>query len=284
MVEPAFLVLSRRADTTTPVPDIQIVLADRWNEDRAIRDLRKEAGTASTARHDGWSVFRASRETFTAASWMPRSQRAVALIEKLSKSGIAKIGDLFDVKLGIRTGANDVFLLTEDALRQLGASQSELQLFRPVAGNDTIQSGVIRRGEYVFYPYNESRRPLFETDAELALAAPTYYSQVLLPKQNSLSSRKSLRRRLWWELVEPRTTWQAVARPKLISSCFGGGGKFAYDADGRYSVLQGFGWLWRRGGFSTDDIPFAYRNRSPEFQAISKAEGNRLDSLLVWKS
>jgi hypothetical protein len=26
------------------------------------------------------------------------------------------------------------------------------------------------------------------------------------------------------------------------------------------------------------------RNRSPEFQAISKAEGNRLDSLLVWKS
>jgi DNA topoisomerase VI subunit B len=29
---------------------------------------------------------------------------------------------------------------------------------------------------------------------------------------------------------------------------------------------------------------FNSRNRSPEFQAISKAEGNRLDSLLVWKS
>jgi hypothetical protein len=31
-------------------------------------------------------------------------------------------------------------------------------------------------------------------------------------------------------------------------------------------------------------FPASTGNRSPEFQAISKAEGNRLDSLLVWKS
>jgi hypothetical protein len=32
------------------------------------------------------------------------------------------------------------------------------------------------------------------------------------------------------------------------------------------------------------DFAYIFGNRSPEFQAISKAEGNRLDSLLVWKS
>jgi hypothetical protein len=48
---------------------------------------------------------------------------------------------------------------------------------------------------------------------------------------------------------------------------------------------------WDHGdeaGYTLEEVVERIRliqgNRSPEFQAISKAEGNRLDSLLVWKS
>jgi hypothetical protein len=46
-----------------------------------------------------------------------------------------------------------------------------------------------------------------------------------------------------------------------------------------FAALISLGYLLSPGSPKRDKS-----NRSPEFQAISKAEGNRLDSLLVWKS
>jgi adenine-specific DNA-methyltransferase len=267
-VEPAFIVIGRSLKGQARNAGVQVVLAGEGNADKAIREFRKEADSGTGSFHEGWEVFRASRSDFTPESWMPRSRRATRLIRKLSSANIPTVRQLFEVKLGIRTGGNDVFIVSEEWVRQLG--ESERLLFRPVAGNDTINGGTIRRSEYVFYPYGDDRKPLFQSDDELEKAAPRYYSTILAPNRDRLAERKSIRKRHWWELSEPRTTWQSKRRQKLVSSYFADSGKFAYDATGECAVVQGFGWLWKKGEYRTPELPFAYLAllNSPIFQTI----------------
>ena len=67
---------------------------------------------------------------------MPRSQSDLALLDGLGTGVLTRIGDLFDVRQGIRAG-HACFLITQDEYEALRAKEREY--FRPSATNATIQ-------------------------------------------------------------------------------------------------------------------------------------------------
>lgn len=243
MVETGFLVLRHRAEEhDRRERPITVVVAQPSAEEAAIRALRRSTEGISEQGQD-WVIFDVAPSTISPNGWLPRAGKGLKLVEQLSQAGIPTVGELFDVRLGIRTGHNPTFVLTERNLK--GLPPKERKFFKPVAGSSTIKRGVIVRKEYVFYPYDESGLVL-KTEEDLIAHIPTYYSVALLPHRTSLENRPSLRGEPWWTLSEERAWLRRVyPQPKLVTKSFGDLGGFAYDEKGEYAVLQGHAWFWK---------------------------------------
>jgi hypothetical protein len=182
-------------------------------------------------------------------------------VEALASAGVPAVADLFDVRQGALTGNNGVFVLSATELAQL--PKKERTFFRPIASNSTIHDGALEAKEFVFYPYGRDGL-LLPTETELRARVRDYFTRYLEPNRKALAGRPSLRDRHWWELSEPRPTWQSVPRKKIVSTYFGDRGSFAYDKTGEFVVLQGYGWIWRRRHgkarwkFHDSLLPWAY--------------------------
>lgn len=256
VVEPAFLVIARMRDGAKNAP-VQVVLANDGYEDVAIRQARRDPeGTESESPE--WSVFQASQDEFPPESWLPRSRESRARLRTLAEKSLPTVGELFKVMLGIRTGLKKAFVLSRKDIARLQLSAEQQRWFRPVAGNATIRSGRLQDTQFIFYPYTDERTCAFDSDDELQSALPKFYESTLLPHADALKARLSKRDRNWWEPSEPRLTWQVTPMPKIVTAYFGQRGSFAFDESGRFAVVQGFGWLWRRGSFDSASLPWAY--------------------------
>ncbi|MEX2317112.1 MAG: N-6 DNA methylase [Pirellulales bacterium] len=232
-VEPAFLLISR----ASKVSKLTVVIAESGHEDVAIRAARLQADSVLG---DGYEVTRQDAEVLQKPDWTPRPIRGIQQVTIWRAAGLTTVRDLFDVKLGIRPGDKRVFLVSENELRA-NTVAGERSFFRPIA--DTIQHGRIIPSGYIFYPYRNGELTL-TTEKDLKQSVPWFYHERLLPKKADLAARRSLRQRLWWELVEPRPTWMGVKGSRILSPAFGYSGSFAFDA-GRYVVVQGSAWFSR---------------------------------------
>jgi predicted RNA methylase len=261
VVEPAFLVIARHHEAATKSEScVQVILAKDGFEDQAIRQVRRDP-TGAEGDSPDWSVFKADALEFAPPSWLPRSRESTKRLRALAHKGHPRIDDLFRVKLGIRTGYDKALVLKRGELKRLGLPPNEMRWFRPAASNATIRSGRLLDSLCVFYPYAEAGVCAFSSHAELKASVPAYYEKVLSIHEDALKARRSLRNRHWWELVEPRTTWQCSLYPKIVSTYFGQRGSFAFDDKGRFAVTQGFGWVWRKTEperFAASLLPWAY--------------------------
>ncbi|MCX7429158.1 MAG: N-6 DNA methylase [Planctomycetia bacterium] len=237
-VEPAFLIISRGDRAREQVP---MIIAESGFEERAIRAARSRSGRQDCI-GDGYEISRQPYELLRARDWTPRPVRGMAVVNGWLESGMPLVTDLFDVRLGIRTGRNAVFVLSKEDLLASGASKRELAYFRPVANE--IRNGRVVADDVVFYPYHNGELTL-KSEVELKGAVPWFYAERLLPNRLALSNRRSLRGRHWWELVEPRSTWMDAKAPRLLSPSFGQCGSFAYDPRTQHVVVQGNAWFWR---------------------------------------
>ena len=152
-----------------------------------------------------WEVFQTEDWQPTPGSWLPRSQRSVAVIARLRAAGLPRVKDLFYIRLGIRTGLKRAFVVPRK--QALSLPREEVILFRPVAGNDTILNGRIRLGEYIFYPYRGGESA-FKSEEELREQLKDFFRTHLSNYREELLKRASRRGRQWWEPSEPRLTWQ----------------------------------------------------------------------------
>jgi hypothetical protein len=258
LVEPAFVVLIGR-DEASPRPDTRVLIAQEAQEDASLRGLRLGTETVAEEAPRPWEIYRVPLRSLKAESWMPRSQVYVRLMERMRASDMPTVGDLFDVKLGINAGRRKAFVL---CLRDLEAlPRRERRYFRPVAGNATIREGRISTDTFIFFPYGASG-PSFRDEGELREAAPEYYSRWLEPAKGELLRRSRVDESHWWHLTHQRG-WLVEPSPKLVSAYFGGSGRFAYDDQGTFVVLQGHAWLWKsRSGGSMDQAAF-HRTKLP---------------------
>jgi len=262
-VEPGFLVLS--AHGTNPTANVKVVLAKAGFEDECLRALRLGVETTATA-VEGWELYSTAQDNFKSANWMPRSQADLELLYSVSGGAMPTIGDLFDVRQGIR-GGHACFVISQqefDALRT-----KERAYFRPSATNATIREGRIYEGEWVFYPYDRDGAAIHSED-ELQMKVPTFYEKTLKPLKAELKKRAQPDASKWWLLTRERS-WQRERHPKLVSTYFGGRGRFACDKTGEFAIVQGHGWLWKNSPSSMElegeeanrwffrtELPFAY--------------------------
>lgn len=261
-VEPGFLVLSRLTTDSQRSTSVIVALAESGYEDKAIREARRLNGNAAI-NGDAWDVSIKSDDFLHERDWTPRPERARRTLELLSKT-TPFVTDLFDIRLGVRPGLKEIFLISADEYENI-SSERERSLFKPTA--DQIQDCEVKQSTYIFYPYHGSQL-LLGTEDEVSQAAPWFYESRLLPNRNNLENRSSARKRNWWELVEPRLSW--MGDQCIVSPQFARSGMFALDLNGKYTVVQGNGWVWKGGKPWDEQTGWAYLAllNSAEFEAI----------------
>ena len=237
VVDPAFIVGVNNKER--PAGEIAL-WADHRPESasaslRALRRLRLNDGGVddSLVDGDGFSIYKSPTLGHGSENWAPRRYKAWHLFEQTRH--LPRVSDLFHVHQGIRTGANDVFLLTEE--QYLALPTRERRFFRGAIVNSSIRKNVLRISMYVFYPFGKFE---ITDEAFLEKSVPRYHSVYLEPAKERLLKRSGIR--AWWELTRHRS-WQVEEEPKLVSTYFGDNGSFAVDAEGSAVVLQGYAWF-----------------------------------------
>jgi adenine-specific DNA-methyltransferase len=207
-------------------------------------------------------------------TWAPRPYRSWKLLN--ATSGFPRVSDFFNVRQGIRTGANEVFLISAETFNEM--HQRERRFFRPAVVNESIRKNVLSMSAYVFFPYGSNS---IESEAELRKYLGNFYLSTLEKAKPKLEKRAGINPDRWWELTRHRG-WQIKEEPKLVSTYFGDSGSFAVDDSGSSVVVQGFAWIPKKRilGFSgvTEDLSYAYLTilRSPQFLTLIAATSNHV--------
>jgi hypothetical protein len=178
-------------------------------------------------------------------AWMLLSPRARTTRLRLEQYDL-HLSEFAGVFQGIRTGANDLFILrlesTDGPLAQIvnglgDPAILESSLLHPVAFGSEIQRyAVVGADRWLLYPY---RRGVLIPELELRESFPNTY-RYLLRYQDSLSSRSSIiaGKLHWYELVRKRDEAWLSSR-KLVTRDLATRTSFALDTDGQVFLVGG---------------------------------------------
>lgn len=202
-------------------------------------------------------------------NWKINSHQEQELNKRLQElivlGKLTTVQEIFNVRQGIRTGNNKVFIIKKELYNQI--PENEKMYFRPSADNESIEKGNIVVKNYLWYPYDSSGIKI-KTEDELTNNVPYFYENFLLPNKTKLISRARKDLNSWWYLSEHRT-WLREKYPKLISTEFGKSGSFAFDEKGDFAIERGNGWLPKKE-FRDKDYYFFYLSvfNSPFFDKL----------------
>ena len=256
---------------------------DRYATGNALRELRKVEQEDWTRADEGWQIFPISVPNLKQRpTWRLVPPDTERILANLLESGRAlPVGAMFDVRQGVLTGMNSVFLLNWQERNAL--PKSEWRWFREAIVNNSISGGRVDSTDFVFYPYGPEGLEL-TSENEVAEAVPHFYETVLQPNRKRLAARSGhvrQRREDWWGLTWPRE-WERVPSPRIATKYFGGRGGFVPDVEARYVVVQGYAWLPKEGTdrafervddsdtIGSDDVLYAYASilNSRQFERL----------------
>lgn len=251
----AAIYVGKKGVNTKELPPVAFWADHRANSSSAgLRALRKirylRTSSAYPVIGDGFSIYLNPRLGHDDTSWAPRPYKSWKLLQRLEH--LPKVKDLFNVKQGIRTGNNQVFLISK--IDWMSLPKGERQYFRPAVVNKSIDYGVLNELVYVFFPYGELK---IKSEKELQKKLEIYFKQYLLPSKSKLLARDNIVTDRWWELSR-NWVWQVDRSPKLVSTYFGDAGSFAWDETGDFVVVQGFGWFPKRSKSLSKKVGLAY--------------------------
>lgn len=239
----------------------RILWADhkKFSTYKALRTLRSlsaakiNSETVSTEDYSVYSDYHLGRD---GSPWRPRSYELLRLID--SYRDHPKLGEIFDVKQGARTGDN-VFIQPASYVKSL--SEKEARFFRPAVINSSIEHCVLNRDWYAWFPYG-AEIPKIQNEEQLAKLLPHYYQEKLThcELKNALGNSRLREDLNWWDLIWPRQ-WQFEKNKKIVSKYFGEQGSFAYDETGDYVVVVGHAWVPFKSyatSFEDDTLAYAY--------------------------
>lgn len=225
----------------------------------ALRNLRIFQQNVSIPRiEEHFSIYNATYKVaeFPKVISYLSNQLEKKLGELLSDGFLILAKEIFDVKQGARTGANNTFLIDSTFYSYL--SEKEQRYFKPVITNKAIKNGNIFIGDYLWFPYGNKR---IKNEKDLIANAPNFYKYRLAHNEKKLKARPEVQRGSynWWELTRERA-WQND-KPKLVSTEFGKAGYFGYEKTGNFVVERGYAWLLKSSktkNINEDDLNYAY--------------------------
>ena len=167
---------------------------------------------------------------------------------KEANGDLKPIGGIFDVRQGVIKGNRNLFEIGESEYNSL--SKAERRLYRPMASSQTIVSGSIKAGRYLWYPYSQSGLTI---ESEEELLRYDWSSHWLLQHKDSLLTRKGVNE--WWALTRPRVELFSRSEELLCSKRSGGSHSFAIAPEG-YVVEEGNVFLFRNSYYCEEDKYF----------------------------
>lgn len=184
-------------------------------------------------------------------TWMPLPVQSLHqkhfIEQRMQIGGLARAEELFEIMMGARTGANDVFIISNKDYHSIPTR--ERVYFRPSIDSTSLRDGVITINNYLFYPYPEEEKG-FANEDDLKRKIPFVYHHFFEPNMPALTNRE-IRNGKWWQLSRPGA-WQYQPVTKIVSTEFGKAGSFAYDKKGEYVVERGMAWIPRVRNISSD--------------------------------
>jgi SAM-dependent methyltransferase len=205
---------------------------------RAIR-RRRESRIADPppALESPWALYRlTSNELFNRPTWLPSPGLLGPTLARFTAISPATVSDLFSVKLGVRTGDREVFVIGTEQYKDL--SERERGGFKPIAEKEGIDGGGIAATRYLFVAGEDIDR-----EEELIERFPSYTKQFLLPSKSMLAQRQRIDPNRWWRLAEARNTWRNSKDPRIVSRRWVRNNGYAVDIDGAYAVVQAYAWF-----------------------------------------
>jgi len=247
---------------TENIPFILWTANERGTVQNSLRNLRKMyCSGSSTIVDKDCSIYQPSSFPIK-ENWQPISAQKYEVLKTLERlvyeKKLVKIGDIFDVKTGIKTGHNEIFKISETEYHEL--PDGEKSFFKRVVDNQSIKNGKIIISNYIWYPYNKEGL-LIKTEQELNQKIHSFYKV----KLNVIKDRKKKENLSWWGLAS-YCPWliKKEKEPRLISTAFGKSdffafdGKsdsFAFDKDGIFYIEGGYAWFPKK---KFDDINHYY--------------------------
>jgi len=204
---------------------------------RALRKVRLTQKQLLPIVQDGFSIYSAPEYSESGKTWAPRPYASRSLLLSVENKMPTRVRDIFDVKLGVRTGEKKAFVLPKAKWRAL--PKTERKYFRPAVVNRSIKFGYLLEDDYIFYPYGPLK---LDSEDEVKQKLPTYYDEILTKFKPSILRRSRRNEENWWQLRDPGT-WQFETEPKIVSTSFGDSDSFAWDQKGDFVVVQGHGWV-----------------------------------------
>ncbi|MEZ6129180.1 MAG: N-6 DNA methylase [Planctomycetaceae bacterium] len=202
-----------------------------------------------------YSVYPVEQEIFSDQEWrllLPRDYQFAKQIE-----GLPKLGSLYDVKQGINSGGDQVFIRpTSDVPRQERSLYASL-----LKDRDMERWSVPNSSEFlIFYPFAKDK---LLSEEEIKSKGPETWSY-LESHYDSLSTRASVVRGdfPWWRPERPRTPSE-IFRPKIVGPHLMLFPKFSVDAKGKYGVSRtvfisqvddDVDWLWYLCGILNSSV------------------------------
>jgi type I restriction-modification system DNA methylase subunit len=172
--------------------------------------------------------------------WMPLSsemhKKKISLEMKVDLDIFTRVGKIFDVMQGARTGANKYFKVSKVEYKNFTAN--EKKYFRPAIDSSSLQGNILSISNYLFFPYDENGVTI-NSEESLKRECPNFYS-IVSPHKNELLGRRDTGDR-WWLLSCPRE-WQYKKGQKLVSGEFGNAKNFTIDDTGDFVVERGCYW------------------------------------------
>jgi hypothetical protein len=231
--------------TSKSVPYVLWTKNEKGVAQDALRDLRKMHFSEShKVNEKDYSIYQPMTFPITKENWKPISLSETELFKTIERfvfeKKLVRIQDVFSVQQGIRTGNNAIFKIP--LAEYNGLPETEQKYFRPVVDNEAIKNGLIRKENYIWFPYNEQGL-VIRTEEQLGKLANFFYTSNLYPNKEILENRVGVSE--WWGLTRPRN-WQFSKVEKLISTEFGKSDSFAFDKMGEFAVERGSAWIPRK--------------------------------------
>lgn len=222
----------------------------------ALMELRKmQANRELKVDANQYSIYTPDFFPVAKESWKPISLKENNLLKKLkvtiAQDRLKPVINLFDVKQGVRTGQNKVFIINKNEYGNL--PENEKKFFRPIADNNSIKNHQIIIQNYLWYPYDEEGIVIKNEDY-LTENASYFYEKHLLPNRNVLIKLAEKNENNWWHLTRPRA-WLRKKEKRIISGEFGTSKSFALDSTGEFVVERGNAWI-PKNDFEEDDYYF----------------------------
>jgi hypothetical protein len=216
------LIVQKQAENL-PIPQVMVIKCQD-QVGHALQDAVEGRKTTNKF----YSVYDVEQSDFSSDAWFVLAPTETSIKRRLDK--LPPLSEFLEVRQGIITGADDVFISNNDLL-----PSDDPSLFIPLLRDREMRPYVVprRTSQSIFFPYFKGEKV---TEKLLRDKFPETWAY-LRQHRRSLEQRTTLSRyrRSWWEPTWPREP-NTLLRSKLVVPHLGITPRFALDSKGRFGV------------------------------------------------